>query len=149
MKKAALVSQEAANAAFARALRLRVGQGKLYGFKAMAEATSLPERNLRAYAAEDTAPPLHAVLSVFSVLGPGFASDVLAEAGLEAQLIEPGAPEHQKLLTAMMRLAHDLSEALEDGHVDHRESAAMRGPAEQLLKMLSTMTAKRSGRAGR
>lgn len=149
MKKAALVSQDAANAAFARALRLRVGRGKLYGFAALAEATELPERNLRAYADEENAPPLHAVLSVFSALGPGFASDVLAAAGMEAQLVEPAAPEHQKLLTAMMRLASDLSEALEDGRVDHREEAALRGPAQQLLEMLGAMAAKRGKRSGK
>lgn len=141
MKKTTLISQQSADARFARALKLRIGLGKLHSFASVAEAAQMPERTLRSYADEENTPPLHAILSLFSVLGPGFASDVLGLASLDATPTEHDEPQHRRALTDLTRFAADLSEALEDGHVDHKERAALRGPAQAVIDLMMPIAA--------
>lgn len=136
MEKIALVQQDQANASFARALRLRVGLGKPMSFAQLAEVSGLSERTLRAYADMQCSPPLHAVLSICSALGAGFASDILGPAGMAAQLTEADEPDHQRAVSCLARMAGDLSEALEDGHVDHRERALLRAPAQRIVDLM-------------
>ncbi|MGI3170004.1 hypothetical protein ACRARG_12665 [Pseudooceanicola sp. C21-150M6] len=138
MKKMPIVQQDAAARRMMDALQLRVGRGRRHTFAGLEEATGIPERTLRSYV-DGTAPPLHAFLSLCSVLGPAFTSDVLAECGQSAKVAGSEEPEHMRILAMLGGMVSLVSEALEDGHVDHREAAMLRPVAAQLLEMLEPL----------
>lgn len=117
------------------ALRLRVGRSKRYSFAALSDATGIPQRTIESYV-QGATPGLPAILSLFAVLGPGFTSDVLAPTDQSARPGSNDEPEHMQTLCCLTRLAAQIAEAVEDGHVDHREAAQLRPVAQELIEML-------------
>ena len=138
MSKFALISQDTAASAIERALRLRIGRGRQYSFASVADATGIAPRTLESYV-QGAAPGLPAFLSLCAALGPGFTSDVLSVCGQVAHEADINEPEHMKCLTALTRLSADLAEAVSDGHVDHREAAALRPQAQRLIEILEPL----------
>lgn len=141
MTKKPLISQDDAHRRVDDALRLRVGLGKRYSFASLSEATGISERTLRSYVDGEggTTPGLAHFLSLCSVLGPGFTSDVLAACGQSARDGSDDDPEHMRVLTALGTLTAQIADAVEDGHVDHREAAAMRPTAQRLMEVLEPL----------
>lgn len=117
------------------ALRLRVGRGKRHSFTGLSDATGIPSRTLESYV-QGATPGLPALLSLFAVLGPSFTSDVLSACGQVARSDEADDAEHMQTVTLMGELIATISDALADGHVDHREAAQMRPAAQALIEKL-------------
>ncbi|WP_422073946.1 hypothetical protein [Tranquillimonas rosea] len=138
MKKKPLVSQDDAHRRVSDALRLRVGMGKRYSFAGLEEATGIPERTLRSYVdgTIDTTPGLPNLLALFSVLGAGFASDVLGVCNLTVRDGNPEEAEHFRALSLMCSLSGDIAAAVDDGFVDHRERAQLQPAAEMVIAAL-------------
>lgn len=135
MGKTTLIPHETAVRCIEDALRLRVGRGRRYTFQGLSDATGIPTRTLESYV-EGATPGLSGLLTLCAVLGPSFTSDILSPTGLSAQDASTVDPDHQRLLSAGCAFAAQLSEALEDEKVDHREAAQLRPVAANLIAML-------------
>lgn len=129
------ISNDAVAVKIEDALRLRVGHGKRTSFASLAEVTGIKERTLRSYE-EGATPTVAGLLSIGAALGPGFMSDVLGIIGQSAKNGTTDEPQHMPTLCAATAFSSLLAEALEDGHVDHREGAAMQPLARALIKLL-------------
>lgn len=138
MSKTSLIPHDAAASAIERALRIRVGRGRKFTWAGVSDATGVAPRTLESYV-QGATPGLPAFLSLCAALGPGFTSDVLSACGQIAHEADIHEPEHMKALTALTRLSASLSEAVEDGHVDHREAAALRPEAQRLIEILEPL----------
>jgi len=124
------------------ALRLRVGRGRRFSFAGLSDATGIPTRTLESYV-QGATPGLAALLSLCSVLGPSFTSDVLGPCGQAARDGSTDDAEHMRVLAALGGLTAQIAEAVADGHVDHREAAALRPAAQRLIEVLEPLA--RSG----
>ena len=140
MRKTPLISQEAAKARVSDALQLRIGRGKRYSFRQVADATGIPERTIDSYARGDNAPTWANMVALCAVRGPGFTSDVLVDAGQTATACDGSAPEHMRALCALTEASAALAEALADGFVDHQEAAQIRAPIQRVLDLLPPLT---------
>ena len=142
------ISSEALSNKIDAALRLRVGHGKTYSFEALEEVTGIKARTLRSYE-EGVAPTAAGLLSLCAALGPGFTSDIFGMIGQSAQSSANASAEHMPTLCAVTLFASVLAESLTDGHVDHREAAAMRPAAQALMDLLAPIAEgrKSSGQA--
>lgn len=126
------------------ALRLRVGRGKRYSFAGLSDATGIPPRTLESYV-QGATPGLSALLSLFAVLGPGFTSDVLSACGQSASTCDNDSPEHIKVMSMMGAMIAKTSDALADGHIDHREAAELRPMAAALIELLEPIARLKEG----
>lgn len=138
MRNGTLISQEDAARRIEDALRLRVGRGRRFSFPALSDATGIPTRTLESYV-QGATPQLSALLSICSVLGPSFTSDILAACGQMAHEANPGDPEHLRVVASLGELVMRISEAVADGYVDHREAAQMRPLAARLIELLEPL----------
>lgn len=129
------ISTDALSDKINAALRLRVGFGKTYSFEALEEVTGIKARTLRSYE-EGATPTAAGLLSLCAALGPGFTSDVFSLIGQTAASASAGEPQHMPTLCASTGFASMLAEALNDGHIDHREKAAMQPAARELRALL-------------
>ncbi|SOC13848.1 hypothetical protein SAMN05877809_10725 [Rhodobacter sp. JA431] len=141
----ATIAKDDAARRFEDALRLRVGRGKRYSFDALSDATRIPTRTLESYV-QGVTPPLHAFLSICSVLGPSFTSDILAACNQAAHEVNPGDPEHLRVVASLGELVTQISMAVADGYVDHREAAQMRPIAARLIELLEPLALDRGAR---
>lgn len=139
MSKLALISQDAAKQRVSDALQIRIGRGKRYSFRQVAEVTGIPERTIDSYARGDNSPTLANLLNLCAALGPGFTSDVISLAGQSASACDGDGPQHMRALCVMTEASAMLAEALADDHVDHREAAAMRPIAQRAIDLLEPM----------
>lgn len=133
------ITQDVAAGRVEDALRRRVGRGKRYSFKTLSEHTGISERTLLSYT-QGTAPGLAAFMTLCSFFGAGFASEVMGAAGFSVKDEGDETPEHMQVMTSLCSVATALSAALEDGKVDHREAAALREPAQNLIEKLEPLT---------
>lgn len=136
MKNEPLISQELAHRVISDALALRVGRGKRHSVQGLSEASGVPSRCLESYRDGSATPGLSYLLCLFSALGPSFTSDVLAACGQVAHSADNDDPAHMQTVTLMGELIAKISDALADGHVDHREKAVMRPTAQALIEAL-------------
>ena len=130
------ISSEALSDKIDSALRLRVGHGKTYSFDALEAVTGLKARTLRSYE-EGVTPTASGLLSLCAALGPGFTSDILSMIGQSARKGDGCEPEHMPTLCAATAFSSLLADALNDGHVDHREAAGLRPIAVELMELLT------------
>lgn len=135
MNNGPVIPQDVAAQRLEDALRLRVGRGRRYSFTGLYDATGIPTRTLESYV-HGASPPLCNVLSLCAVLGPAFTSDLLSVAGQSAKEGTTDDPEHMRTLSCLTGLAAQIAQAVEDGHVDHREAAALRPVAQELIALL-------------
>ena len=138
MSKGTIIPHDLAARRIEDALRIRVGRGRRYSFSALSDATGIPTRTLESYV-QGATPGLCALLSLCAVLGPSFTSDVLAPCGQVASEADPDAPEHMRVVSMMGGMVAAVSDALADGHVDHREAAELRHMAQELIQALQPM----------
>ncbi|MAM60837.1 hypothetical protein [Maritimibacter sp. UBA3975] len=138
MKNEPIIPHDLAARVIEDALRLRVGRGKRHSFAALSDATGIPTRTLESYV-QGATPGLSGLLSICSVLGPSFTSDVLGVCGQSAREGSDDAPEHLRVLAALGHLTKQIAEAVEDGHVDHREAAQLRPTAQALMEVLEPL----------
>lgn len=139
MSKEPLIPQDVAANAIDRALRLRVGRGRMYSFSGLSDATGIPTRTLESYVQGST-PGLGALLSLCSILGPSFTSDVLNPTGQSAHAHSTDEPEHVRVITMLGALTAEIGTAMEDGHIDHQEKARLRQSAQTLMEKLQPLT---------
>ena len=139
MKKTPLISHDAAQRSLEDALRLRVGSGKRFSFDSLEDATGIPSRTLRSYAGEGATPGLHALLSLFAVLGPSFTSDVLAETGQAAQPTSEADADYMGALSLFGSATSQIAEAMADGKIDHRERAEIRAFMKDLIEAVQPL----------
>lgn len=142
MRKSPLISQDAAKDRVSDALQLRIGRGKRYSFRQVADATGIPERTIDSYARGDNSPTLANLLSLFSAMGADFTSDVIALSGQSASSCNGDEPEHMRVLCAAGELVSMISAAIEDGHVDHQEAATLRPLAQRMIDLLEPLAAR-------
>ncbi|MFD2175648.1 hypothetical protein [Rhodobacter lacus] len=138
MRNGILISQEDAARRMEDALRLRVGRGRRFSFPALSDATGIPTRTLESYV-QGATPQLNALLSICSVLGSSFTSDILSVCGQAAHDASPGDAEHLRVVASLGELVTQISEAVADGYVDHREAAQMRPLAARLIELLEPL----------
>lgn len=138
MSKITDITQETAALRIKDALQLRVGRWKRYNFSSLASATDIPQRTVESYV-QGATPGLHNLLRLCAALGPSFTSDILSACGQEARATDPDAPEHVKVMGMMGGMVSAVSDALADGHVDHREAAQMRPMAAELIEALQPL----------
>lgn len=139
MSNSPLIPHDLAACAIEDALRLRVGRGRRYSYAALADATGISQRALESYTAQGSTPSLAGLLSLCAVLGPGFASDILGLAGQTVSAADDAEAEHMRVLSSMGQLTSQIAQAVEDGHVDHREAAQLRPLAQSLIEMLEPL----------
>lgn len=138
MRKEPIIPHDLAAGRLEDALRLRVGRGKRHSFAGLSDATGIPPRTLESYV-QGATPGLSGLLSICAALGPSFTSDVLALCGQSAADASSDDPEHMQVLAASGALIARISEAIQDGHVDHREAAQLRPMAQELIRMLQPL----------
>ncbi|MFS4580377.1 helix-turn-helix domain-containing protein [Phaeobacter sp. C3_T13_0] len=135
MTNETVIPQDLAVRKLEDALRLRVGRGRRYTFAALADATGIRTRTLESYV-QGASPSLANLLSLCSVLGPSFTSDLLSVAGQSAKEGTTEDPEHMRALCTLTGFAAQLAEAVQDGHVDHREAAVLQPFAQQVIDLI-------------
>lgn len=135
MTNETVIPQDLAIRKLEDALRLRVGRGRRYSFAGLADATGIKTRTLESYV-QGASPSLANLLSLCAVLGPGFTSDLLSVAGQSAKEGTTDDPEHMRALCTLTSFSAQLAEAVEDGHVDHREAAQMQPFAQQVIDLI-------------
>lgn len=138
MKNEPIIPHDLAARVIEDALRLRVGRGKRHSFAALSDATGIPTRTLESYV-QGATPGLSGLLSICAVLGPSFTSDVLGVCGQSARDGREDEPEHMRVLCELGRLTTMIADAVEDGHVDHREAAEIRPVAQALIEVLEPL----------
>ncbi|MBO9441398.1 helix-turn-helix transcriptional regulator [Phaeobacter italicus] len=134
MTNETVIPQDLAIRKLEDALRLRVGRGRRYSFAGLADATGIKTRTLESYV-QGASPSLANLLSLCAVLGPGFTSDLLSVAGQSAKEGTTDDPEHMRMLSVLTGFSHQLAEAVEDGHVDHREAAQLQPVAQRVIDL--------------
>lgn len=138
MSKGTIISHDDAARRIEDALRLRVGRGRRYSFAALSDATGIATRTLESYV-QGATPSLANLLTLCSVLGPSFTSDVLAPCGQVARDGSAEEPQHMQVVGVMSQLTGMIAEALADGHVDHRERAQMQPVASALIEAVQPL----------
>lgn len=135
------------NDAVRTVLRMFVGQGRMITWAALAAATGDGERKLRAYVeADPPAMPAPVFLRVFAVLPCEAINMVMRMAAYSVKPLDTDdAATARRALTDTTRFAASLSEALEDGELDHRERAQLADHAAKIIPSLQVIA---SGRAG-
>lgn len=141
MSNGPLIPHDVAARSIEDALRLRVGRGKRYSFPALSDATGIPLRTLESYV-QGATPGLSALLTLCSVLGPSFTSDVLRPCGQVAREGSPDDAQHMQVVASMAGLTGMIADALTDGKVDHREHAQMQPVAAELIDALEPLARK-------
>lgn len=121
------------------ALRILVGRGKKYSVQGVAEATGIKARTIESYLSGDATPGMNGLLSLCSVLGPSFTSDVLAPCGQVARAADTDAPEYMRAISMMGEGCSILADALADGYVDHQERARIKPFAVEILPVIQAM----------
>lgn len=140
MKYEPTVPQESAHRRIRDAVSLRVGRGKRYSVTGLSEAAGIAPRTIESYKDGSATPGLANFLSLCAALGPGFTSDILSECGQSAKDGSNEDAEHLRVLSALGSLTAQIAEAVADGHVDHREAAQLRQPAQELMQILEPLT---------
>lgn len=140
MSNGPIIPHELAVQRLQDALRLRVGRGRKHSVQGLADATGIKARTVESYLAGDATPGLNGFLSLCSVLGPSFTSDVLSPCGQVARTADADAPEYMKAISMMGEGCRILADALSDGHVDHRERAQIKPFADEILPVIEAMT---------
>ena len=138
MSNGPLIPHDLAARTIEDALRLRVGRGKRHSFPGLSDATGIPTRTLESYV-QGATPGLAGLLTLFSVLGPSFASDILALCGQTASSGSTDDPEYMRTLGALCSTAAVISEAMADGKVDHRERLEIQPIAAELMQILEPL----------
>lgn len=139
MSNCPIIPQDLAARHVHDALRLRVGRGRRYSFPSLSDATGIPTRTLESYV-QGATPGLAALLSLCSVLGPSFTSDILGACGQTARDGSNCEPEHMRAVSVMGDLLASIGAAVADGHVDHREAAILRPMAQRVIEVLQPLT---------
>jgi hypothetical protein len=112
---------------FLDAFRLFVGQGKRYSCEALAAATRLPVRNIKAYLTGETLPSREAEWALKRVLPTEFTDALLAPCGLglTRRIDSEDAVGPFAMQRDLGREIAELAEALADGRLDHSEAAKL------------------------
>lgn len=139
MKTTAPVCSDNERQRLADTLRLYVGQGRRVSWAALADATGIREGTLRSYVAQGGPEmPWHAISAVFRVLPVQAMNHLLEPMGMVAREAEAEATL-RRALAQSARLVAAGNEALEDGALDHREAAALRRHAAELLPVIQSL----------
>ena len=129
-------------------LRLYVGHGRSTSWAYLAEAThngegpvQTWERRLRSYVdPAGNLPPLDIFMRIIAVLPPAAMQRVANFMGFSAGLLEvDGTASVRRAGAAAARFAANVAEALEDGHIDHNEMAALATGAIELGPLINTV----------
>ena len=99
--------------------------------RSVSEVSGINERTLKSYQ-EGATPGLHVLLALSDALGPAFVSDLFSMIGMYAARTECQPAADQDRLTRLLAHASQLSQALEDGFIDHREHMALAPQAREL-----------------
>lgn len=103
-------------ARFSDAFGLFVGRGRRFSVEALAAATGIPARTIRAYKDGEACPGHLNLITLMAVLPPAFCNEVIAPAGLEAaRRAEGGDPCTYAANRAVLTAAQRLGEMLADG----------------------------------
>lgn len=114
----------------------------------LAEASGVAERTLENYITGYCTPGLGNLFSIMRALGPAFVSDILQPIGMQASRIEfDDAMPDAEQLTAILRYGAQWSAAIERGHMNHRDRAALAPGARQLGCALIAWAAASEGEA--
>lgn len=119
---------------FKDALCLFVGPGKRFSAEAIAEATGLDLRTIKAHRTGQSCPGLVALLAYMRVLPDAFTNMILVPAGKGgASSLEPDEDAcGHKTLSALLSRSAMLAKALEDNRIDHREALQLAPEFEQV-----------------
>lgn len=122
-------------------LRLYVGQTRRVSWAVLADVTGIREGTLRSYVAQGGPEmPWHAISAVFRVLPVQAMNHLLEPMGMVAREAEADAGVTlRRALAQSARLVAAGNEALEDGALDHREAAALRRHATELLPVIQSL----------
>lgn len=127
-------------------LRLYVGAGKRVTFDALADATDIPPRTLRSYAAGEHAPRWDHVVALIQSLPKQAGDMAMAPAGYRLEPLDADGADHMEVLSAAASLTSGIADALaNDGKVDHREAAIIEPLAQEAHDAAGRWLAKRRG----
>lgn len=147
MRDDAVITHDLVQARVQVALRLFVGRARAWSVAALAEATGIDQRTLRAWVDGETTPSLSNFLVLARVLGPAFAQHVIELAGLG--LVEPidaARPDGHGVMADSGQMIVHLASALADGTLDHCERATLAPIARGLAAKLTTFAVACEGR---
>lgn len=137
MADATLLAHDLVAERFTDALRRHVGLGKVFSVGGLAEATGIKHRTIASYHEGQATPGLDKLLAIFAALGPRFADEVLAMAGLGgAKALPRGTADSFALNAELTRVTAMIGEHLRDGRVDHRERAQQQDAVRQTVVTL-------------
>ena len=122
MSELSVIDQETVAERASNALRRYVGPRQTHSYAKAAEAVGVEERSMKAWVLGEQAPPLYRWLRLVAFLGPGFADDVLAMAGIRCKRVDQDGGDDMQLLASLSTAVDTIAQALaDDGRIDHRE----------------------------
>lgn len=126
MSRWSKISQDLARLAVASALAQFVGRDREFGFSRAQTLLGCSEGSLKNWLAARTAPQHHEFMQMCCVFGPAFVNAWLGHMKMAgARDVEPGEQCARTMHTAVAKLGAEFAAAMEDGHMDHRERAAI------------------------
>jgi hypothetical protein len=105
--------------------RLYVGQGRRFGYQALADATNIPKSSLESYAT-GTAMPMHVALRLIAALPPEAGDMLIEQSGYRLRPIHCENGPWDAIGAEASLLTYELFDARSDGYIDHREAAKLR-----------------------
>ena len=136
--------------AFSDALRVHVGRGKPWSVEALAAETGIDFATVKGYHAGAHGPSLAKFLKIAAVLPDEFLNRIIGHIGYGAAVKLD--PDQVSVLTVNRRISDLIAmfgEFMEDGKVDHRETALYVDAARQLLPFVQDLIASHDGEGGK
>lgn len=127
------------------ALALFVGRGRRYSVDAAAGAADIKPRTLKSYVEGKATPGLHVFLSLAAAMPLAWTNSILSLAGLRAERIEDDDVCAGSVMVTVARLNLALTEALEDGKLDHVERRILAPLLQQAITQQSALAKQLEG----
>lgn len=129
------ITAELVQARVCKLIRRHIKESK-QTYAEIAEILDVDQRTLEAWARSETAPKLYHYKRLVQFFGPAFCNEDMELIGMSGlHLIEKQPTNAQQLLTNVMGVGRDISKALEDGHIDHKERAELKPILKRIQKM--------------
>lgn len=125
------------------ALQRYVGPRKAHRYDDVADAIGVKTRTVQSWVLGEAGPPLDHWLKLVAILGPGFADDALAMAGVRCARVDDGDGADMSVLGRLTEAVNEFGKALaNDGRIDHRERLDIAAALRQLMEVATPWLSK-------
>jgi hypothetical protein len=122
-----LIDTESVQGRISRSLKKIINcPGKELSYKSLAQKLNVKERTAKSWVLGEKTPATKEILKLFLVFGPEFADDILILCGLQGtKRVEDTNANTYALNQHLSHAIAEISDALADGKIDHRETREM------------------------